>query len=212
MKNRKKTIKLLLFLLIIFIFKSSIINLYSNITNLFRKQNNICDLEKESISILKQTYEKELHELQSLNDLELTNIRSNIASISFFELYGNKQYFYINLGKEDVKVNDIVLNEEGILGIVSQTNKSSSLVNTLNSKMNISVVINGNYGILNKKEIKDIIGNNKISINDKVYTSGLTDIIGNIYIGKVKEIYEDKVIIDYESNYQSKYVLVVGEK
>ena len=62
--------------------------------------------------------------------------------------------------------------------------------------MKISVKINDTYGILecinNKLFVNNIVSEASISIGDVIYTSGLTNIMGDIPIAKVINIKESE--------------------
>ena len=138
----------------------------------------------------------------------------------------NAFYDEIVIGKgssDGVKKQDLVINELGVIGIVKDVNKHSSIVELLtNSDLELSVKINNSYGILESSDKEIIVKNIKldqeITVGDDVYTSGLTKIPGDIYIGKVKEIKKDNLELEYiikvdAINYLEDitYVAVIGE-
>lgn len=103
-------------------------------------------------------------------------------------------------GKEEgVKEQSAVLNQDGLLGIVIKTSNHLSKVRLLtNQDTSISVKIKDSYGILqanNQKEcwIHNLTKEIEIEIGDKITTSGLTEIPGNILVGTVEEIQKDEL-------------------
>ena len=97
--------------------------------------------------------------------------------------------------KENVNVfeNDVVLNNDGLIGIVTKTYDYYSIVTLITNKnSNISVKINDAIGILktinNTLVVTDINNYEKVNVDDEIYTSGLGNLPDNIYIGKVKSI------------------------
>ena len=107
-------------------------------------------------------------------------------------------------GSEDnINVGDLVINELGLIGIISKVNKHTSIVDLLpNKNTHIAVHIGDVDGLLEsdngKLVIKNITRNDNINIGSDITTSGLGNLPANIYIGKVKEIHETKENLSYE--------------
>ena len=173
-------------------FNKTLTNLYNN------------NLSKENKLL------KEILDLNSSNDFLIT-------SSYFSSLYDE---IVINKGcRENIRVGAAVLGEVGLVGIVRNVKENYSTVELLeNINSKLSVKINDYYGILikdkNELVVTGILSSN-MNIGDKVYTSGLTNIPENIYVGIVKEIvnkddvFETLAIISLDNNYKfSKYLMV----
>ena len=107
------------------------------------------------------------------------------------------------------------MNDEGLIGIVYKVDNNKSYIKLLSSNYNISVKINNTYGNLNKGTITMIDKYSSINVGDKVYTSGLDEVIGNIYIGEVISVSKDKddlgkeIKIKYIDNTNLNYVAIL---
>lgn len=126
--------------------------------------------------------------------------------------------------KHHLKKGEVVLNEDGLIGLIKKTDQYTSIVQLITNKnSNISVKINDVYGILKYQDNHLIVSNitnfDLINEGDLIYTSGLTDIPSNIYVGKVKKITLSNLGIEKIVEVESKvdfnnldYVLIVGLK
>ena len=86
-----------------------------------------------------------------------------------------------------------VIDDNGLIGIISSVKKNTSIVKLITNKTtNISVKINDSYGILKSLDGKVFVSDfsyyDNINIGDKIYTSGIGNIKGDIYIGEVIDI------------------------
>jgi len=220
-----KRISLLIVVLLIslIIFRNNILLFCNNVYNLLFLKN---DYKNAEIMLLEEKIkylEKEYNELNNFKE-ELPKY-SNYKYVVSKKIY-QENYFYNskilieggeNLG---IKKGMAVINEFGLVGVVSKVNRNTSEMTKLLNVNNLSVNIKGIYGKLvyedNKLKIKDISRENVINLNDEVYTSTLGNIKERIYIGKVISV-KDKVI-DKEIIIESKvdfnnlnYLLVVGD-
>ncbi len=149
------------------------------------------------------SYYEDYESLSKLLDIEANNYELVYTKVILRDIYDFFDTITINKGtKNKVKVGAIVVNNEGLIGIVKEVHKNYSKVELLtNSKLNLSVKINNSYGILTSEAPKLIIKNlkvgNTIEIGDKVYTSGLTSVPENILIGEVKEIKKEPLGLEY---------------
>ncbi len=138
--------------------------------------------------------EKELNELETLNELKTTNLNLTISRIKYKDIYDFMNTITIYKGyKNKVNVNDAVLTDKGIIGVVSKTYDYYSIVRLItNNDSNISVRINESLGILkyidNKLIVTDINNYENIKEGSSIYTSGYGNIVRDIYVGKVKKI------------------------
>lgn len=170
-------------------------------------------VELDGLRLENQVLKKEL------NDLVNTNYEEGIiAKVILRDMYSFYDELVINVGsKDNINIYDSVICNGSLVGIVTKVNDNTSNVKLISSNYNISVKIGNTYGNLNKGVVTMVDKYSDISVGDLVYTSGLDNILGNIYIGKVKEISLDedrlsnKVIIEYEDNNYLNYVYVVGK-
>ena len=100
-------------------------------------------------------------------------------------------------GSEDgVKTGDIIINEYGLIGIVSDIKKHVSFVKTINHKdTNISVKVGEVYGMLKKEDgkliIKDIKTKDSDLVGSLVKTSGFTSVPEDILVGEVSSVIDN---------------------
>lgn len=185
---------------------------------------NLQKIEKQLINNYHNIYYHNLLEdnqkMSSLLSLYNTKLNAIPVKGYFSNLY---ETFIINKGeKDDLKKGMAIINKNRLIGFIDKVSNNYSTVMLLeNFKQNVSIKINDNYGLLKIKNNKIIvtgIQKSKININDLVYTSGLTKVPGDIFIGKIAKI-EDKddtfetiMYIDVDKNYNYyEYLLAVQE-
>lgn len=137
----------------------------------------------------------EYNELLNINNINFnSSLNLNISKVMYRDIYDYNNYITIYKGSNDNLVKNMaVINEFGLVGIIDKVNKNNSIVKLItNIDSNISVKINNNFGILkvsnNKLIVSDISNYNDINIGDKIYTSGLGNVIGDLYVGEVSDI------------------------
>lgn len=188
-KNKEYIILLFLFLLGIFIFN---INTFS-----------LNDYQEKTLNSLSNIYceniKKDYEELLEANQFLITNnINAILTKVKFRNIYNYKNSLTIYKGSGDNIVKGmLVLDENGLVGIIDKVYKNNSEVKLITNKdINISVKINNSYGILKLRDGKIIVTDltlyDEINVDDEVYTSGIGNLLGNIFIGKVKNIDIDK--------------------
>ena len=170
-------------------------------------------VELDGLRLENHLLKKELNGLVNINYEE-----GIIAKVILRNMYSFYDELVINVGSNDnINIYDSVICNGSLVGIVTKVNDNTSNVKLISSNYNISVKIGNTYGNLNKGIITMVDKYSDISIGDLVYTSGLDNILNDIYIGKVKDISLDedglsnKVIIEYEDNCNLNYVYVVGK-
>lgn len=138
---------------------------------------------------------EELDNIKKINDIEFDdNLDIIVSRVKYRDVYEYSNTLTIFKGsKNNVNVGDVVLTNNGLVGIISKTYDYYSVVSLItNKKSNISVKINDAVGVLKMDEGKMVvtsINNYKnISIGDEIYTSGLGNLPDNIYVGKVKSV------------------------
>lgn len=191
--------------------------------DVYQSKRNFTKLEKNFNDTISDLYQSDLqNENNTLKRMLELKGNNNFIVVSgkFSSLYDE---FIIDKGKNDnLKEGSAVINEIGLVGIIRNSNNNYSnveLLENLNTK--ISIKVNNNYGVLERKDNALIITGilaSKMKTNDKIYTSGLTDIPENIYIGKIKEItnkdntFETTAIVSLENDYKTyKYLMVVSK-
>ncbi len=137
----------------------------------------------------------EYNELLNINNINYnSSLNLNISKVMYRDIYDYNNYITIYKGSNDNLVKNMaVINEFGLVGIIDKVNKNNSIVKLItNIDSNISVKINNNFGILkvsnNKLIVSDISNYNDINIGDKIYTSGLGNVMGDLYVGEVSDI------------------------
>jgi len=145
-------------------------------------------------STLKEEYQKLLQSYE-LPEITSQKIYSRILFRDPFEFF---DIITIQKGSEEgVKQNAAIINEKGLIGIISSVNPHTSQVKLLsNQSTTISVKVQDTYGILNTNPQRECWINNltkdaDITIGESIWTSGLTEIPSNILVGTVEEIQKD---------------------
>ena len=182
-KYKDYILLLLLFLVIIFISNISYFNMPNNI----------------DINVIVDDYtkylESEYNELLKINEIDYNaNLNVAISRILYRDIYDYHNYITIYKGSNDnLEEGMVVINESGLVGVVIKVNKNNSIVRLITSvDSNISVKINEYSGILKVSNgsliVSDLSNYDNINVGDKIYTSGIGNLIGDIYIGEVREI------------------------
>lgn len=187
MIKKYKDYILLLIVFLLFIFSGSINRFLIAINP---------NLDTKNIELNYDKYLKEeLDNIKKINNIEFKDDLDLQASrVKYRNVYEYSDTLTIYKGfKNNVFVNDVVLNNGGLIGIVTKTYDYYSIVTLITNKSsNISVKINAAIGILkvidNTLVVTNINNYEKVNIDDEIYTSGLGNLPDNIYIGKVKSI------------------------
>lgn len=159
-------------------------------------------VSKEEIEYYKGEYEN-ISKLFAINVLDYHTV---YARVILHDIYAFHQEITVGKGLSDgVKLQDLVMNQDGVIGIVKTVNNHSSVVELLtNPNIELSVKIGSSYGILSCVDdqvmVKNIKLDQEIQVGDKVYTSGLTTIPGDILVGTVKEVHTDSLDLEYVIN------------
>lgn len=182
----KKIIILLIFLCIyisidyVYIFLNNDIFYPSEILNSYKEYNSELELEYEN-SLFATEYSRVLYR-------DVYNFQKEIT------IYKGLDY---NLG-----IGMPVINESGLVGFVSEVYKTSSKVTLLSNKSSdISVKVGDSYGVLSYVDGMFIISNLSSPLNksdDEIYTSGLANMYGGIFIGLVEGEIEGSLKTKYE--------------
>lgn len=187
MIKKYKDYILLLIVFLLFIFSGSINRFLIAINP---------NLDTKNIELNYDKYLKEeLDNIKKINNIEFNNdLNLQVSRVKYRNVYEYYDTLTIYKGfKNNVFVNDVVLNNDGLIGIVTKTYDYYSIVTLITNKnSNISVKINDAIGILktinNTLVVTNINNYEKVNVDDEIYTSGLGNLPDNIYIGKVKSI------------------------
>lgn len=124
-----------------------------------------------------------------LEGLEYFDKEYVVGKVLVRDLYDFYEEIVINV-TEDVSVGDAVVNDEGLVGVVSKVDNHVH-VKLLTSNYKVSVSIGECYGNLSNGKVDMVDKECNIGIGDIVSTSGLNDISKGIYVGKVSKIDDD---------------------
>jgi len=146
---------------------------------------------KSDYEMLEQNYEALLVENELWKTYESEFITSKVVVRDAYTFFDEVT---ILKGKEDgVEVGDIVINHDGYIGMVkSMADHSSQVELFTNKNTKLSVRVRNSYGMLVVKQDKLIIDSmtskEVIEVGDEVYTSGYTNVPGDILVGKVSRV------------------------
>ena len=187
MKNKYKD-----YILLIIVFL--IILLSGSVSKLLIKTDNKLNYEKMESNYC-SSIEKDYNELLKSNEFLNNSILNLIISkVMFRDIYEFSDNLTIYKGSNnDIKEGMPVIDDNGLIGIISNVKKNTSIVKLITNKTtNISVKVNDSYGILKSLDGKVFVSDfsyyDNINIGDKIYTSGIGNIKGDIYIGEVIDI------------------------
>jgi len=195
MYKAKSLITTLMIVLSFIVLRNPFIYCLSNITSAFRKDNTET-LEKEA-------YLEKIDNLENIiadyeNSLENLKIYSGsnyvLAKIALRDLYDFYDILSISIDSP-VNKGNAVINESGLVGIISSSDKSTAKVSLITKNDTMSVKAGKYYGILGgyDKEKNELIVHNlnnyaSVEEGEEVTTSGLQDLDAGIKIGTVKNI------------------------
>lgn len=184
-KYKDYIILLIVFLIIIF---------GSNISNIFMLFDTNLKLDNITNTYCKSV-EQDYNALLDSNSFQLqSNLNLIISKVMFRDIYEYKDTLKIYKGSSDkIAEGMAVIVDNGLVGIIEDTKKNYSTVRLITNKnSNISVRIKDYYGILkmsnNRLVVSDLNNYNDINVGDLIYTSGIGNVTGDLYVGKVKEI------------------------
>ncbi len=192
-KNKKIILILFIFLVIYFIKEPVIALLFKNDFNLKDKA---CNYPEEYLK-LKDEYDALLEYKTTIND-------TLISKVIFYDPLEFFETVTIIKGKsENVAVGDLVINELGLIGIVSKVNTHTSKVALLpNKDTHIAVHIGDVDGLLTSENgnlvIKNITRMDNINVGSSVTTSNYSLLQTGLLIGNVKEIKTNDENLSYE--------------
>ena len=167
--------------------------------------------EKIEFNIIKSERDSLKEELVKLTNLDYDDYNYVYGKVILRELYNFSEEIVIKTS-EEVKAGWIVVNEDGVVGIISKVVDDIAYVDLVTSKKtSLSVIVNNEYGKVsynNGLKLENINKNN-VKVGDIIYTSGLTKYPKGLVIGVVSKIDKD---IKVTSNVNDLYhVLVIKE-
>lgn len=202
-------------LILALIYKGIFVNIIGNINTLVTKPNDNIATE---IGILKEENKKLKEDLESVTKLKNSYENDYRITRLSYRLSYTESEFYIT--GSDYKVNDLLINEFGLVGIIKELKNDYSVANTIKSIKGLSIKINDAYGTISKYEdnyfiVNDLSNYDEVNINDIVYTSPIGDNSNTIIVGNVSKIEEHEVskTIYIKSNVDFSnlnYLFVVG--
>lgn len=184
-KYKDYIILLIVFLLIIFGSNiNAFLRSFDNNLNSNNINNNYCT-----------SLENDYNELLKINDFKITSeLNLVVSKVMLRDIYEFSDTLTIYKGTNaGIKEGNAVITDKGLIGVVSKVNKESSVVELITNKSsNISVRIGSSYGILNMQDnsliVSDLSMYDDVFIGEEVYTSGIGNLPGDIYIGNVIDI------------------------
>lgn len=185
-------VTVILFLFIVL--HNAIIALLGNTFAIMKEDNRYALLEesyKGKIEVLEEkiaTYERSL---EALKVYEGSN--HVLAKVALRDIYDFYDFLLLNTDTH-VKKGSAVINEDGLIGVVEEANKTTAKVKLVTGNVKLSVAIGGVYGMMDgyiKEDgllvVHNIDNYKKIEVGSKVVTSGLQEIDGGLVVGVVEK-------------------------
>lgn len=132
--------------------------------------------------------EDKVRELRKFVNSDLNEFSYVIGKVKYRDLYKFNEEIVIDV--RDVSKGDAVVNSEGLVGIVVSDKGNVKL---LTSTYNVSVSIGECYGNLSNGSVDMVDKECNVREGDKVYTSGLGNIVKGIYVGSVSKVDNDSL-------------------
>lgn len=151
----------------------------------YLKYNDKDVIEKEVLILENQNLKDEngkLLEAMSLKEHNPDYVMTRVIVRDIHKFYSE---VVVDEGEGVIKKGNAVVNSDGLIGLVSDVKNDHSFVKLLTGEYNVSVIVNGAYGNLNNGYVTLNDKYVEIKKGDKVYTSGLTSIPKDIFVGEV---------------------------
>ncbi len=165
-------------------------------------------IDVELVLLENETLKNELNELKELDT------KFEIEKVFIRDIHSFYNQVVIKTSDKEL-IGSAIVNDEGLVGILSKVENGFGYINLLTSDYNVSVKVGDTYGNLSRGEISLLDKYSDIKVGDLVYTSGLNDIPKDIYIGKVIDVTMDnenlgkKVKVELIDNKYLNYVGIV---
>ncbi len=193
MINFLKSNIIFLILLLLFIYKGVFVNVVANINTLLTKNNNNQSTE---INILKEENTKLKNDIEELTNLkELQESDYKLTRLSYRKSYTDNEFLITG---SDYKTNDLLINNEGLVGIIKEIKNDYSIATTIKGVKSLSIKIGSSYGTISKYDgnyfiVEDLSNYDEVHINDTVYTSPIGKKSNFIVVGNISKIEEHEI-------------------
>lgn len=157
------------------------------------------EISSEVTDTLMDQRDEDLRELKDILDLNIVNSDFEYINATIINRNSINWFDTVTIDKgefQNIKKGMSVINKDGFIGEVIKTSDNTSEIKLITSpsfKNKISIVVNDEYGVTTEYDLKNnclivdgIKDIDKISVGDKVYTSGLTSLYpSGVLIGSV---------------------------
>ena len=152
-------------------------------------------LRSENNRLRKQIMEMEEKISFSLDDYDYV-----IGKVVIRDIHNFYKEVIINKGTQDgIEEGMAVVNQEGLIGVILDSDKKTSIVKLLTSEYNVSVKLTETYGNLSMGKITMLDKYSEVKEGDVVYTSGLSKITAGILVGEVTSVKMDSHALGKEA-------------
>lgn len=152
-------------------------------------------LRSENNRLRKQIMEMEEKISFSLDDYDYV-----IGKVVIRDIHNFYKEVIINKGTQDgIEEGMAVVNQEGLIGVILDSDKKTSIVKLLTSEYNVSVKLTGTYGNLSMGKITMLDKYSEVKEGDVVYTSGLSKIPAGLLVGEVTSVKMDSNALGKEA-------------
>lgn len=152
-------------------------------------------LRSENNRLRKQIMEMEEKISFSLDDYDYV-----IGKVVIRDIHNFYKEVVINKGTQDgIEEGMAVVNQEGLIGVILDSDKKTSIVKLLTSEYNVSVKLTDTYGNLSMGKITMLDKYSEVKEGDVVYTSGLSRIPAGLLVGEVTSVKMDSNALGKEA-------------
>lgn len=152
-------------------------------------------LRSENNRLRKQIMEMEEKISFSLDDYDYV-----IGKVVIRDIHDFYKEVIINKGTQDgIEEGMAVVNQEGLIGVILDSDKKTSIVKLLTSEYNVSVKLTDTYGNLSMGKITMLDKYSEVKEGDVVYTSGLSKIPAGLLVGEVTSVKMDSNALGKEA-------------
>ncbi len=193
MINFLKSNIIFVILLLLFIYKGVFVNVIANINTLLTKNN---DNQSTEINVLKEENTKLKNDIEELTSLkELQEYDYKLTRLSYRKSYTDNEFLITG---SDYKTNDLLINNEGLVGIIKEIKDNFSVATTIKGVKSLSIKIGSSYGTISKYDgsyfiVEDLSNYDEVHINDTVYTSPIGKNSNFIVVGNISKIEEHEI-------------------
>lgn len=184
----RPVVGIILVVLSFLILSDTIVNVLANVTTAFREDNRASLYEtayKDKADDLERQILEYDRARESLSIYEGSSyVLAKIAIRNIYDIYD----YLIVATDSKVNVGDLAINEDGLVGIVSEATKTTAKVDLITSHEGLSVKVGGNYGLLSQYDkehdefvIRNIDNYKDVQLGDAVTTSGIQEGIASGY-------------------------------